>query len=190
MTTSVRRSTALLAPVALLAGLLVAAPAEAAPDQARAAKAECRRTLADYPELDPGDRDPAVRTLQCAINDLGLGPVVVDGYYGPETKKALTPIVMAREGQPPHPYRLTPLFWHQLYGLQLPHRTLREGDHGRDVRNLQRALRAFGVEVVVDGDFGPQTTSAVKEYQKVHGIPETGRTDRSTRFYLVGGDYF
>ena len=59
-----------------------------------------------YPELDPGDREPAVRTLQCAINDLGFGPVTVDGYYGPQTKKALTPLVDARDGGRAHPYRL------------------------------------------------------------------------------------
>ena len=194
MTTLVRRAAVLLAPAFLLTGVVAvaAAPAEAAsaPHQVRAAKPQCQRTLASYPTLNPGARNDAVRTLQCAVNDLGLGPVVVDGYYGPETKAALAPVVMGREGQPPHPYRLTPLFWHQLYGLQLPHRTLREGDHGPDVRNLQRAIRAFGIEVIVDGDFGAQTTSAVKEYQQVHDIPETGRTDQHTRFYLHGGDYF
>jgi peptidoglycan hydrolase-like protein with peptidoglycan-binding domain len=184
-----RRALLLFVPAALLCGLLAAAPGQAAPAP-EARSAECRRTLAYYPLLDPGDRGPAVRTLQCAINDLGLGPVVVDGYYGPETKRALSPVVRGREGQPPHPYRLTSLFWHQLYGLQLPHRTLREGDHGHDVRTLQRALRAYGIEVVVDGDFGPQTTGAVKAYQERHAIRETGRTDRSTRFFLVGGDYY
>jgi len=185
MNTFLRRAAVVLLPLALWLPVGLAAPGAA-----QAATSECRRTLEAYPELDPGDRAPAVRTLQCAINDLGLGPVAVDGFYGPETKKALTPVVMGREGQPPHPYRLTPLFWHQLYGLQLPHHTLREGDHGHDVRNLQRALRAYGIGVVVDGDFGPQTTSAVQAYQEQHQIRQTGRTDRSTRFYLVGGDYY
>ena len=189
MKTLGKRLVVALIPVALSVPIAASLPDTAA-DGSTASSQECRRTLPAYPELDPGDRARAVRTLQCAINDLGLGPVVVDGYYGPETKKALTPVVMGREGQPPHPYRLTSLFWHQLYGLQLPHRTLREGDHGHDVRTLQRALRAYGIEVVVDGDFGPQTTSAVEAYQEAHGIRETGRTDRSTRFYLVGGDYY
>ena len=186
MNTLGRRLLVVLVPLVLSVPVALSLPDVSAV----ATQPECRRTLAAYPELDPGDRDPAVRTLQCAINDLGLGPVVVDGYYGPETKKALAPVVMGREGQPPHPYRLSPLFWHQLYGLQLPHHTLREGDHGRDVRNLQRALRAWGLDLVVDGDFGAQTTAAVRAYQEVHDIPLTGRTDRQTRFYLVGGDYY
>lgn len=179
-----RRVLGLLLPLLLAAGLVTvgAAPAGAA--------AQCRRTLSTYPQLDPGDRSPAVRTLQCAINDLGLGPVVVDGYYGPQTKAALTPLVEAREGQPPHPYRLTPLFWHQLYGRQVPQRTLTEGDRGPGVRNLQRALRAWGFEIVVDGDFGAQTVRVLKEYQEVHQVPQTGRTDARTRYFLRGGDYY
>jgi peptidoglycan hydrolase-like protein with peptidoglycan-binding domain len=148
--------------------------------------------LPAYPELDPGDRSPAVRTLQCAINDLGLGPVVVDGYYGPQTKKALTPVVNGREGQPPHPYRLYPLFWSQLYGLQIPEDTvLRQGDHGRVVRLLQRSLRAYGITVVVDGDFGPQTKTAVQAYQRHHGdTSPNGVVDEDVMFYLHGGDYY
>ena len=181
-----RRLLVLFVPLLLCVPVVVSLPDVASAET----RPDCRRTLPAYPELDPGDRAPAVRTLQCAINDLGLGPVVVDGYYGPETKKALTPVVMGREGQPPHPYRLSPLFWHQLYGLQLPHHALQEGDRGLDVRNLQRALRAWGLELVVDGDFGPQTTGAVRAYQQQHDLRETGRTDRSTRFYLVGGDYY
>ena len=173
----------LTALVLVVSGLLLTAPTAHAADG-------CRRTLAAYPQLDPGDREPAVRTLQCAINDLGFGPVTVDGYYGPETKKALTPLVNAREGQPAHPYRLTPLFWHQLYGRQLPNRTLEQGDRGPAVRTLQRALRAWGFTIVVDGDFGAQTVSVLKEYQRVHQLRQSGRTDRDTRYFLDGADYY
>ena len=49
--------------------------------------------------------------------------------------------------------------------------TLREGAHGHDVVMLQRALRACGRAVVVDGDFGPQTETAVKAYQKAPRHP-------------------
>lgn len=173
----------LTALVLVVSGLLLTAPsAHAAP--------ECRRTLPAYPQLAPGDREPAVRTLQCAINDLGFGPVTVDGHYGPETRKALTPLVNAREGQPSHPYRLTPLFWHQLYGRHLPERTLEQGDRGPAVRNLQRALRAWGSTIAVDGDFGTQTVRVLKDYQEVHELRQSGRTDRDTRYFLGGADYY
>src|SRR4051794_39788111 len=120
MTTLGRLLSALFVSLALALSTAVSWPA---PAQAGAAP-QCRRTLPSYPVLHPGDRRPAVRTLQCAINDTGLGPVVVDGYYGPQTKKALTPIVMGREGRGPHDYWLEPYFWCQLYGVQLPHRIL------------------------------------------------------------------
>jgi peptidoglycan hydrolase-like protein with peptidoglycan-binding domain len=188
MSTVLRKLTVALLPLALAVPVALAAPEVA--DAHTQAGAPCRRTLPAYPQLDPGDRSEAVRTLQCAINDLGYGPVTVDGYYGPQTKQALAPLVGAREGQPPHPYRITPLFWHQLYGLQLPHRTLAQGDRGPAVRTLQRALRAWGLTVAVDGDFGPQTTAALEDYQRQHHVRPTGRTDRATRYFLVGGDYY
>jgi peptidoglycan hydrolase-like protein with peptidoglycan-binding domain len=190
MSSSGSRLALLVAPLALGISLVAVPDAAHARPPAAVRAGECQRTLPAYAELDPGDRAPAVRTLQCAINDLGLGPVVVDGYYGPQTKKALRKVVRGREGQPPHPFRLTPLFWHQLYGLQLPNHTLREGDHGHDVRNLQRALRAFGLELAVDGDFGPQTARVLEDYQAVHHLTRTGRTDRDTRYFLAGGDYW
>src|SRR4051812_46826036 len=78
----VRRALAVLAPAALLSGLLVAGPSQAAPAHhaAPVAKPACQRTLASYPVLKPGDRGAAVRTLQCSLNDVGVGPVAVDGF--------------------------------------------------------------------------------------------------------------
>ena len=175
--TVVRRATPLAAsPRALLRGLRRLVPARPLPVRGggHGAAPTCRRTLAHYPILAPGDRSPAVRTLQCAINDLGLGPVVVDGYYGPQTKAALTPVVNSFEGVPPHPYRITKTFWTMLYGAQLPDRELRLGDHGPAVRTLQLALRAWGLDVVVDGDFGSQTRDAVKTFQSAHNIDRDG----------------
>jgi peptidoglycan hydrolase-like protein with peptidoglycan-binding domain len=190
MTTPVRRAAALLAPGALMVGLLVGSPVEGAPapHPIGAAKPPCQRTLASYPILRPGDRKPAVRTLQCSLNDLGLGPVVVDGFYGPETKAAVKEIVDGFEGRPPHPYRINNGFWVLLFGRQLPDSNLASGAHGPVVKVLQRALRAAGATVVVDGSFGPQTETAVESYQKSNHVKETGVVDEQTRFFLgMGG---
>ncbi len=188
--TFVRRAAALLAPLALFAGLLVAGPAEAVPAERAAAKAKCQRTLASYPILRPGDRKAAVRTLQCSLNDVGVGPVVVDGFYGPETKAAVKQITDGFEGSGvPHPYRINNGFWVLLFGRQLPDSNLAIGAHGPVVKILQRALRAAGGDLAVDGDFGTRTERVVKAYQKEHRVrPATGVVDEDTRFFLgMGG---
>jgi peptidoglycan hydrolase-like protein with peptidoglycan-binding domain len=191
MTSFVRRAAALVAPVALLSGLLIAGPTEAAPapHAARVAKPKCNRTLPSYPVLKPGDRKEAVRTLQCSLNDVGVGPVVVDGYYGPQTKAAVKEITDGFEGTgTPHPYRINNGFWVLLFGRQLPDSNLAIGAHGPVVKVLQRALRAAGATVVVDGTFGAQTEAAVKRYQKANRVKQTGVVDADTRFFLgMGG---
>jgi len=193
MTPIENRVAALFAAAALgLAPLFVlpTTTAAASTDVKTESASHCRRTLTHYPVLRPGARRPGVRTLQCAVNDLGLAPVVVDGWYGPQTKRALRAIVRSFEGTPAHPYRITSTFWTTLYGAQLPDRTLRLGDHGHAVRVLQRALRAWGSELIVDGDFGPQTQHTVEDLQQALQIRPSGRVDRDTRYMLGGGFYW
>jgi peptidoglycan hydrolase-like protein with peptidoglycan-binding domain len=172
------------------ASTLVASPAPAVPVSHPVAKAACQRTLPSYPVLRPGDRGQAVRTLQCSLNDLDLevGPVLVDGYYGPQTKAAVKEIVDGFEGtRHPHPYRVNNGFWVLLFGRQLPDSNLVIGSRGPVVRVLQRALRAAGATLVVDGDFGSQTEAAVKRYQKAVRVPQTGVVNDRTRFFLKQG---
>ena len=190
--TFVRRAAALLAPLVLCAGLLVAGPAQAVPAEQVVAKPKCQRTLASYPILRPGDRKAAVRTLQCSLNDVGVGPVVVDGFYGPQTKAAVKEITDGFEGTGvPHPYRINNGFWVLLFGRQLPDSNLAFGAHGPTVKVLQRALRAAGGDLVVDGNFGAQTEGVVKAYQREHHVrPANGVVNENTRFFLGMGGVF
>jgi peptidoglycan hydrolase-like protein with peptidoglycan-binding domain len=53
---------------------------------------------------------------------------------------------------------------------------------------LQRALRAAGADIVVDGSFGLQTEKVVKAYQKEHHVrPANGVVNENTRFVLSMG---
>lgn len=198
--TSVRRLAALLAPTAVLAAtLLVAPPAQSASPPGAGERgyqraqgavqraAQCRRTLSTYPILRPGDRGRSVKTLQCSLNDVGVGPVVVDGFYGPQTKAAVKEIVDGFEGLPAHPYRINNGFWVLLFGRQLPDSDLAAGAHGSAVTVLQRALRAAGADLVVDGNFGAQTERAVKAYQKSNHVRQSGVVNQQTRFFLSMG---
>lgn len=65
-----------------------------------------------------------------------------------------------------------------------PARTLREGDRGPDVEQLQRALNARGSRLVVDGVFGLLTRSAVRHHQDVGGITVDGIVGPQTRAML------
>ena len=55
-----------------------------------------------------------------------------------------------------------------------PSDSVRLGDKGPGVEEIQTALVAHGFKVVVDGDFGPQTDKAVKAFQKQSGIAQDG----------------
>jgi peptidoglycan hydrolase-like protein with peptidoglycan-binding domain len=183
-----RRSSTLAAAVASLA-LLAPAAAVATPvaphESARAAS--CHRTLKHYPVLVPGAHRPAVRTLQCLLNDDGFGPVVVDGAYGPQTRAAVRRVEDGFEGPAPHPGRINNGFWVLLLGQHLPDRTLRQGQHGTAIRTLQRALRAAGGSLRVTGTFGPRTRTVVRHYQRSQGVPVTGAVNERTRFFLAMG---
>lgn len=53
--------------------------------------------------------------------------------------------------------------------------TLRQGDESPDVAKMQAALnKSLGLTLVPDGDFGPMTTRAVKQFQVKHGILADG----------------
>jgi len=48
------------------------------------------------------------------------------------------------------------------------------GDTGTEVTEVQMRLKAFGYTVTVDGKYGPQTTKAVKSWQKSNGLSVDG----------------
>jgi Putative peptidoglycan binding domain/CHAP domain len=49
------------------------------------------------------------------------------------------------------------------------------GDHGREVRDLQKQLVELGnKKLEVDGEFGEKTEAAVERFQTRHGLPATG----------------
>jgi Putative peptidoglycan binding domain len=54
------------------------------------------------------------------------------------------------------------------------------------VRQVQQRLKAAGYNPgPVDGYLGPQTEEALRNYQKAHGLSETGQLDEQTREQLT-----
>ena len=59
--------------------------------------------------------------------------------------------------------------------------TLRRGNHGEAVEELQALLNAkFGFALEIDGNFGKATETAVKEFQKKNGLTADGVVGKKT----------
>lgn len=147
----------------------------------------CTRTLTAYPVLQPGATGAAVRALQCFLGDDGYGPVKVDGVYGTETRAAVRRVEASLEGQPPHPGRIDAGMWVLVISRPLGRATLQLGSTGPDVVTLQRALRAAGATLPVDGRFGAQTKKAVQRLQDANRVGADGVVRDETLFLLKSG---
>jgi hypothetical protein len=62
--------------------------------------------------------------------------------------------------------------------LRFGARALDRGDHGRDVRVLQRWLTRVGVRTRVDGQFGRRTARSVRRYERRFAMNVDGRVSR------------
>ncbi len=152
-----------------------------------ASQAPCRRTLPAYPEIEPGTTSRAVRTLQCVLNDSQFGPVTVDGFYGPETKAAIKELTGNFECCIEKRFLVRTWYWTILFSQSHRLRGLELGDSGIRVKTLQRALRADGATLVIDGDFGTQTRAQVRVFQEKCDIKVTGRVNGQTSFFFSQG---
>lgn len=71
-----------------------------------------------------------------------------------------------------------------------PGYNLEEGSSGNKVLQLQEQLNVIAdaypaiPKISTDGIYGPATAAAVKKFQSVFGLPETGITDYSTWYKI------
>jgi len=63
---------------------------------------------------------------------------------------------------------------------KLGDRTLRLGDRGSDVKQLQQLLNITGIKIKADGQFGSGTKTAVKRFQRVARLSPSGTAGRKT----------
>lgn len=59
-------------------------------------------------------------------------------------------------------------------------RLLKQGSRGKDVETLQTLLNRTGSRLGVDGDFGENTTDAVKRFQRLAGLTADGIVGQQT----------
>lgn len=72
---------------------------------------------------------------------------------------------------------------------QIALQVISKGDSGAFVRQIQRLIIATGYKMPkygADGDFGSETETAVKKFQKANGLEQTGAVDKATMSKLLG----
>lgn len=118
-----------------------------------------------------------------------VGTLTYDTLFGSNARRAgqtNTP----RPGQTPTPTRIP--YYVEVTPNPNPniYVTLREGDSGRLVRQLQQALKNQGYyKGEVDGLFGFGTTEAVLAFQKAKGLSRDGVAGPGTQRLLYQGDF-
>jgi peptidoglycan hydrolase-like protein with peptidoglycan-binding domain len=125
------------------------------------------------PLLKKGSTGDAVRQLQQALKDLGYDPGDVDGQFGSNTESAVEAFqsdrgltVVGIVGE---------ITWLNIDEADTSNPTLKKGSTGNPVRRAQKRLTLAGYDTGgVDGIFGANTESAVKRFQRDHGLDEDG----------------
>lgn len=126
------------------------------------------------------ERIDTVREVQTWLNAAHGASLHVDGIYGPKTRAALTRVAQSVIG----------VKVDGIYGPKtraaLP--VLRVGSKGTIVRVAQALLVSHGYPAAyVDGEYGPDTKTAVKSYQRAHELAKDGVIGVNTwRSLLVG----
>ena len=148
--------------------------------------------------LSIGDEGGDVVALQRFLSRQGLYPYVIDGIYGAETSEAVATFQRIRglsgTGVADEatlrrmdfdfdaaPVAIAPNASNIPTGAtSLLAGSLAPGDTGTDVIALQQRLRAFGIPLFVDGDYGFETEQAVRTFQRVQDLEVTGTADSRT----------
>ena len=140
-----------------------------------------------------GESGGDVATLQRWLSEVGI-PTPADGAFGPQTRTAAARFQAGANLRPVTGTvgtltGMTLRAWvlghrriataQRAVGRSLPShpfsRALRTGNAGSDVTQLQRWLADVGIQVAVDGSFGPATKAAVAQFQSAAALsPVTG----------------
>lgn len=144
------------------------------------------------PQLRRGDFGAAVTELQQLLQRAGVPTGPVDGDFGPMTQAAVRRFQASRglevDGV------VGPQTWAALRRTSAPARPspsgateLRQGDLGREVEDLQRSLARHGFHPGdIDGQFGPNTRSALVQFQRAKGLTADGVAGEATLRALAG----
>lgn len=132
-----------------------------------------------------GDTGPDVGAIQRRLQDLGFYNGQINNFFDRTTQLAVINFQEAR-GITPVSGRVGPTTRAYLFGGFAKERNplavgLRLGDTGYNVRLLQSYLTRLGyLSSPIDGAFGPETETAVRQFQLERGLPQTGFVSQNT----------
>ena len=139
----------------------------------------------DYSPLKSGDSSSSsVLKLQKALENLGYFDGIPAGNYGTITKTAVERL--QKELDVDVTGNADTALLRVLYGGYAPVSPIRStelsrGDTGSNVTRLQTRLTQKGyLSASIDGEYGSITEKAVKLYQSVAKLTETGKADKAT----------
>ena len=149
--------------------------------------ATARLSFATYPALGVGAENTAVTAAQCLLRANGhdTGGEQPSGIMDEPTMAAVKAF-QTKVGLPAAGTVDARTWTALLSAGSTP--MLKSGDSGTAVSRLQRALNAAtSAKLAVDGQFGPNTTSAVRTYQSSRGLGVDGIVGPNTWAALQAG---
>ncbi|MGI8576662.1 MAG: peptidoglycan-binding domain-containing protein [Nocardioidaceae bacterium] len=129
-----------------------------------------------WPLVQQGQTGEQVTSVQYLLNAHGYS-VSVDGDFGPATDSAV------RDFQTQQGLSADGVVGCQTWQALII--SVQSGSTGSAVRAVQSQLNAHGYSVSVDGDFGPATDGAVRDFQSSHGLTSDGIVGTNTWQTLV-----
>jgi peptidoglycan hydrolase-like protein with peptidoglycan-binding domain len=132
---------------------------------------------ASWPTVREGDRGPNVQTVQHLVTAHGFA-TTADGIFGPNTATQVRAFQTSK-GLAADAI-VGPLTWAQLVI------TVQEGATGEAVRGLQVQLVKHGYAIAIDGQFGPGTAGALRDFEGKHGLPADAVADADAWRELAG----
>ncbi len=140
--------------------------------------------------LKRGSKGTAVKELQKRLKELGYYNNTCDGEYGSGTvaavkafqkKNGLTQTGTADATTLKKVYSTSAISANDKEEAADTTTTLKRGDKGEAVKELQRRLKELGYyNSTIDGEYGSGTVSAVKAFQKKNSLSQTGTADSAT----------
>ena len=146
-----------------------------------------------YSTIRPGDTGDAVRNLQYTLYELGYYDGKIDGVYGQTTSDSVRSFQIENKLSPVDGVAGNATLTKLYSSSAIPaaeagdlYETVRPGDSGETVVEIQECLVDYGYLSAVTGTYDETTEAAVKSFQSANGLKVDGICGSQTLSVLFG----